>query len=124
MATFEQSASSNGIAAGKIDRAVGAADVQTFRDEVGRMTQQIAALVAAAAEGALDDMTTRMRRARPKIDDLMSEAGEKGKDAADAVRDMTAPVLKGVGETVREHPVATLALALGLGLAFGAILRR
>jgi ElaB/YqjD/DUF883 family membrane-anchored ribosome-binding protein len=123
MATFEQSASSNGIA-GKIDRAVGDADVQSLRDEVGRMTQQIAALVTAAGEGALDDMKTRMRRARPKIDDLMSEAGEKGKDAADAVRDMTGPVFKGVEEAVREHPVATLALAIGLGLAFGAIMRR
>jgi ElaB/YqjD/DUF883 family membrane-anchored ribosome-binding protein len=124
MATFEHSANSNGNVAGNIDKAVREGDVQTLRDEVGHLTRQIAAFAAAAGEGAMDDMKTRMRRAKPKLDDLMSEAGEKGKDAADAVREATGPIFKGVEEAIREHPFATLALAAGLGLAFGAILRR
>jgi ElaB/YqjD/DUF883 family membrane-anchored ribosome-binding protein len=58
------------------------------------------------------------------IDDLVTDAKANGKDAADAVLEAADPVIKGVEDAIHKHPFLALAVAVGLGLAFGAALRR
>jgi ElaB/YqjD/DUF883 family membrane-anchored ribosome-binding protein len=124
MATSERSAMWNGSPGDRIGSPVSDADLQTLRDDVARLTQQITGLLAAAGEGTLDELRAQMQQARQNIDGLMTDARAKGRGAAEAVREATDPVVKDVEETVHNHPFVALAVAVGLGIALGAVLRR
>ena len=124
MATARHTANSDDAAAGKISSPISDTDLQSLRDDIARLTQQFASLLVATGEGTLDEMKGQIRRAKQNIDDLMTDAKTNGKDAVDAVREATGPVVKGVEEAVYKHPILALAVAVGLGLAFGASLRR
>jgi len=113
MTTSNRSAHSKDIAGSKNGSTVSDVDLQTLRDDIAHLTQQMATLLVAA--GA---------KTRQNIDDLMTDARARGKDAIDPLREAAEPVVKGVEEAVHNHPFAALALAVGLGLAFGAALRR
>ena len=61
---------------------------------------------------------------RLPLDGVLSEASEKGMEAADTVRDSTDTALEALEDAVRRRPFATLAIAVGLGFLFGASWRR
>jgi ElaB/YqjD/DUF883 family membrane-anchored ribosome-binding protein len=124
MVTAEHTANSDGAAAGKIGSTISDVDLQSLRDDIAHLTQQIATLLVATGEATVDEIMGQIRRAKQNIDDLVTDAKANGKDAADAVREAADPVVKGVGDAVHEHPFLALAVAVGLGLAFGAALRR
>jgi ElaB/YqjD/DUF883 family membrane-anchored ribosome-binding protein len=113
MTTSERSAATKDITGSKNGSTVSDVDLQTLRDEIAHLTQQMATLLVAA--GA---------KTKQNIDDLMTNARARGKDAVDPLREAAEPVVKGFEEAVHNHPFAALALAVGLGLAFGAALRR
>ena len=92
-------------------------DIQTVRDDLARLAQQVGALVASTGSDAL-------RRARQSLDGVITEAGEKGLDAVDAVRAKTDTALEALEDAVRKRPFATLGIALGLGFLVGATWRR
>jgi ElaB/YqjD/DUF883 family membrane-anchored ribosome-binding protein len=111
-------------AAGKIGATISDIDLQSLRDDVAHLTQKIATLLVATGEGTADEIKGQVRRAMRSIDDLVTDAKANGKDAAEAVREAADPVIKGVGDAIHKHPFLALAVAVGLGLAFGAALRR
>jgi ElaB/YqjD/DUF883 family membrane-anchored ribosome-binding protein len=113
MTASDRSANSGDIAGSKNGSTVSDVDLQTLRDEIAHLTQQMAALLVAA--GA---------KTRQNIDDLMTDARARGKDAVDPLREAAEPVVKRLEEAVHNHPFAALAVAVGLGLAFAAVLRR
>ncbi len=73
------------------------------------------------AAGTVDEI---MSRAKQNLDGVLSEASEKGMEAADTVRDSTDTALEAIEDAVRQRPFATLAIAVGLGFLFGASWRR
>lgn len=92
-------------------------DIQTVRDDLARLAQQVGALLASSGSDAL-------RRARQSLDGVIAEAGEKGLDAVDTVRAKTDTALEALEDAVRQRPFTTLGVALGLGFLFGATWRR
>jgi ElaB/YqjD/DUF883 family membrane-anchored ribosome-binding protein len=92
-------------------------DLQSLQEDVTRLTQQIADIVAAKG-------TEVWRRARANVDGMIGEATGKGKEAADAVRDVGDTLADAIDESLERRPYTTLALALGLGFLFGAVWRR
>ena len=90
-------------------RAAGAAsgdlqkDLQMLRDDFSRLAQQMADIVANRGNAA-------WQRARSGVDDVMSDAQDKGREAVD--------------ESIKNRPYTTLAMAIGLGFLFGATWRR
>jgi ElaB/YqjD/DUF883 family membrane-anchored ribosome-binding protein len=124
MTTAKHTANSDDAAAGNIGSPISDADLQSLRDDIAHLTQQIAGLLVATGEETLDGMKGQIRRAKQNIDDLMTDAKANGRDAVDAVREATDPVVKGVEDAVYKHPIMALAVAVGLGLAFGVALRR
>jgi ElaB/YqjD/DUF883 family membrane-anchored ribosome-binding protein len=113
MTAAERFDNSSDIAGRKNGSTVSDVDLQTLRDEIAHLTQQMAALLVAAGG-----------KTRQNIDDLMTNAKARGKDAVAPLREAAEPVVKGLEEAVHSHPFAALALAVGLGLAFAAVLRR
>src|SRR5262249_19444182 len=104
-------------------RAAGAAsgdlqkDLQMLRDDFSRLAQQVADIVANRGNAA-------WQRARSGVDGVMSDAQEKSQEAVDAMRDFSDKLIEAVDDSIKNRPYTTLAMAVGLGFLFGAILRR
>ena len=92
------------------------ADLAVLRDDVTRLTQQIADIIASKGNAAWS-------RAKSNIDGVISDVESKGKDAADAVRDASDHVVDAIDDSIKTRPYTTLAVAFGLGFLFG-VMRR
>jgi ElaB/YqjD/DUF883 family membrane-anchored ribosome-binding protein len=92
-------------------------DLAALRDDVARLTRQIANIVAARG-GAT------WRQARSNVEGVISEAQDKGKEAVDAVREVGDNMIDALDESLKKRPYTTLALALGIGFLFGATWKR
>lgn len=92
-------------------------DLQTLQQDVSKLAAQLAQLAGAKGADAL-------RIARANIDGVVSEAGAKGREAAEAVRDVRDNLANAIDESITKRPYTTLAMALALGFVFGATWRR
>lgn len=92
-------------------------EFENLKGDVSKLTQQVAALVSATGSAAYN-------RARKNLDGVISEAGDKSKEAVDAVKDVTTTIGDAVEDAVYKRPVTTLAMAAGIGFLIGAIWRR
>ena len=124
MANQERSAANKEYdkAAGTVDEIQH--DLQVVRDDLSRLAQQVASLLGVTGSQALRGVKAQMSRAKQNLDGVLSEASEKGMEAADTVRDSTDTALEALEDAVRRRPFATLAIAVGLGFLFGASWRR
>jgi len=93
------------------------ADLEALRRDIQRLTAQIGVILASKGSAAWS-------RARTNIEGVMSDAGAKGQEAVDAVRDVGDNLLDAVDESLQKRPYTTLVLALGIGFLFGATWRR
>src|SRR5262249_14745207 len=92
-------------------------DLQELQQDVAQLTQQLTDMLAAKGGEV-------WRRARENVDELVGEAGARGKDAANAVRDVTDTLADAIDESIERRPYTTLAMVLGLGFVLGAIWKR
>jgi len=92
-------------------------DMQNLRDDFTRLAQQIADIVANRGSAA-------WQRARSGMDDVVSDAQDKGRETVDAMREVSDQFVEAIDESIKSRPYTTLAMALGLGFLFGAMWRR
>lgn len=92
-------------------------DLAALRDDVGRLTRQIAAMVATRGGAS-------WRKAKSNVEGVITEAQDKGMGVVDAVRAVGDDMLKGLDESLKKRPYATLGLAIGIGFLLGATWRR
>jgi ElaB/YqjD/DUF883 family membrane-anchored ribosome-binding protein len=88
------------------------ADLEALRDDVTRLTQQIADILANKGGAAWN-------RAKSNIDGVISDVENKGMEAVDAVREASDHVVEAIDESIKTRPYTTLAIAFGLGFLFG-----
>jgi ElaB/YqjD/DUF883 family membrane-anchored ribosome-binding protein len=92
-------------------------DLQALRDDLARLAEQVGDIVAAKGNAA-------WRRAKTSVDGVVSDAQDKGRDAAHAMRDVSDNFVDAVDESIKNRPYATLALVAAAGFIFGAAWRR
>jgi len=114
MSSTEESATNKGVgdAASEIQQ-----DLETLREDVARLTEQVAQLLAVKGNAA-------WRRAKSNIEGMMLDAEAKGHEAVDAVRGVGEDVTDAIDDSLKRRPYTTLALALAIGFLFGATWRR
>ena len=93
------------------------ADLQALREDFGRLAQQVGDILA-------DKGDTAWRRAKSSMDGVMSDAQDKGREAAGAVREVSDNFIDAVDESIKNRPYTTLAIIAALGFLFGATWRR
>jgi ElaB/YqjD/DUF883 family membrane-anchored ribosome-binding protein len=93
------------------------ASLESLRNEVRRLTNQISDIVASKGNAAWS-------RARSNVEGVVTDATAKGQQAVDAVREVGDNMVDAIGESLKRRPYTTLALAVGIGFLFGAMWRR
>jgi len=93
------------------------ADLKALREDVARLAKQIADIFAAKGDRA-------WQRARAGVDEALADAGGRGREAVDAVREVGDNMLEAIDESLKTRPYTTLALAAAIGFLFGATWRR
>jgi ElaB/YqjD/DUF883 family membrane-anchored ribosome-binding protein len=92
-------------------------DLQALRDDLARLAEQVGEIVAAKGNAA-------WRRAKTSVDGVVSDAGDKSREAAHAMRDVPDNFVDAIDESIKNRPYATLALVATAGFIFGAAWRR
>ena len=95
-------------------------NLQSLRDEFGALTAEVAKLMEASDQHNADELKDRIAKLRAKFEGAVSGAGNSGSDPIHELSENIADVVEG---SLRERPIATLAVALGLGFIIGATLR-
>ena len=96
-------------------------DMQALRNDMTKLAGQVTELLSNGGGEAIAKLKERVGRMQEDLDDTLSEVGERGREALSDVSDRVGEALQ---ESVQEHPLTTIALALGLGFLFGATWRR
>jgi ElaB/YqjD/DUF883 family membrane-anchored ribosome-binding protein len=92
-------------------------DLEALRDDVTRLTQQLAGILAAKGNKAWS-------RAKTNVEGVISDAQDAGMEAVGAVREVGDNAVDAIDESLRKRPYTTLALAVGIGFLFGATWRK
>jgi ElaB/YqjD/DUF883 family membrane-anchored ribosome-binding protein len=96
-------------------------DVQALRDDLAKLAGQMSDLLSASGGEALAGIKSRVRRMQDGLDETMSDAGERSREALGEVSEHLSEALQ---DSMQEHPLTTIALAVGLGFLFGTAWRR
>ncbi|HEY1545398.1 MAG TPA: DUF883 domain-containing protein [Xanthobacteraceae bacterium] len=96
-------------------------DVQALRDDLAKLAGQVGELLTAGGGEAIAGLKQRMHQMHDDLDETMSDVGERGREALSDVSEHLSEALQ---ESIEEHPLTTIALAVGLGFLFGTVWRR
>jgi len=96
-------------------------DLRNLRDDLSALADEVTNLAQETSEETLADIKERVARLRDNVDEFVSGASARGRDA---LRDVTDDLNDAVQTSVREHPLTVLAIAAGIGFIFGATWRR
>ncbi len=92
-------------------------DLQALRDDVTKLTQQLADLAAAKGNEV-------WQRARAGVDGVVEGVSAKGQEASDAVGEVRDNLVDALDESLENRPYTTLALSLAAGFVLGALWKR
>ncbi len=92
-------------------------DLQALRDDLARLADQVAGILSTRG-------TAAWRRAQTGVDEAVSEAQDIGRDAIEAVREVSDHFVGAIDESIKTRPYTTLALAAGIAFLFGTAWRR
>jgi ElaB/YqjD/DUF883 family membrane-anchored ribosome-binding protein len=99
-------------------------DLQALRNDIAKLTQELPSVLSDVRDDSLKAARDRVYRMRDDIDASLAQLSERGRHAAKAVNDATRDVARGIEDSLREHPIAVIALAIGIGCVVVATLRR
>ena len=93
------------------------ADLERLRDDVAKLSQQLAKFAAAKGNEA-------WWLAKDNLDEVIGSAQAKGREAAEAVDDIRDNLTSAIDDSLEQRPYTTLAVAMALGFVAGAIWKR
>jgi ElaB/YqjD/DUF883 family membrane-anchored ribosome-binding protein len=96
-------------------------DLRVLREDLGALAEEVAGLMSTTGNETLDKVKDRIRHIRSSLDTVMSDAGTRSRDM---LREAGDTVSDAIEESIRERPLTTLALAVGLGFIMGATWRK
>jgi ElaB/YqjD/DUF883 family membrane-anchored ribosome-binding protein len=99
-------------------------DVAAVKNDISALTEQITDALNSFAGTAGKQARRGYKRARANVDSAVDDLAERGSAAMDAAQDTANSIEETLEDLVQERPLATVALALGLGFLIGAAWRR
>jgi ElaB/YqjD/DUF883 family membrane-anchored ribosome-binding protein len=99
-------------------------DLTAVKNDIAHLSQQIPEAVNALGAVAQSQARRGLRSARANVDSVMSDASDRAGTIGNAAQDAASSVGDTLADVIHERPIATLALALGLGFLIGVTWRR
>jgi ElaB/YqjD/DUF883 family membrane-anchored ribosome-binding protein len=97
-------------------------------EHISRLMAEAEAMIAGPhteqADGKLAGIRERLEAAREQLADVYGRAREQITDAYGRARGGVVAGAKYTDESIRSHPYQSLAIALGVGVLIGALIRR
>jgi ElaB/YqjD/DUF883 family membrane-anchored ribosome-binding protein len=118
-ASGSKAAATNGTTPADVEK-----QLETIRDDISELAQQVADLVSQAKDGTMAQVKSQVRSAKAQVDSALSGAQESGREAVDAFRDVADTFGDALEDSLKRRPYATLAVAAGIGFLFGVAWRR
>lgn len=118
-ASTSKSGATNGTTPADIEK-----QLETLRDDITELTQQVADLIGQTKDDAMAQVKSQVRSAKKQVNSALSDAQATGREAVDAFRDVADTFGDAVEDSLKRRPYATLAMVAGIGFLFGAAWRR
>lgn len=99
-------------------------DVAAVKNDISTLTEQITDALNTFAGSARKQARRGIKEARANVDSVMSDVQDRGSAALDAAQDAASSIEETLEEVIQQRPLATVALALGLGFLIGVTWRR
>jgi ElaB/YqjD/DUF883 family membrane-anchored ribosome-binding protein len=99
-------------------------DLAAVKNDISQLSRRISDTLNAVSGEATKQARRGYRQARRNVDAALSDAQERGNAAMEAAQDAAASIEETLEEAIRERPVASIAVALGLGFLIGVTWRR
>jgi ElaB/YqjD/DUF883 family membrane-anchored ribosome-binding protein len=96
-------------------------DLQALREDFSRLAEQFRDILSTRGGAAWRHAKSQ---AKSSIDGVVSDASDTGRDAVDAMRDMSDNLVGAIDDSLKTRPYMTLAIVAGIGFLFGAAWRR
>ena len=99
-------------------------DVAAVKNDISALTDQITDVLNSFAGTAKQQARRGYKQARANVDSAMDEVSERGAAAMDAAHDTAQSIEESLEDVITQRPLATVGLALGLGVLIGMAWRR
>ena len=99
-------------------------DVTAVKNDISALTDQITDALNSFAGTAQKQARRGYRQARANADATVDDLSERGGAMMDAAQDAAYSIEESLEDVITQRPLATVALALGLGFLIGATWRR
>lgn len=99
-------------------------DLIAVKNDIAALTEQITDALNAFTGEASKQARRNVKQARASAESMMADAGDRGRAAYDAAHDAAYSLEESLEDVIQQRPLATVGLALGLGLLIGMAWRR
>jgi ElaB/YqjD/DUF883 family membrane-anchored ribosome-binding protein len=99
-------------------------DVTSVKNDIAALTEQITDVINTFAGTAQKQARRGYKQARENLDSTIDDVSERGSAMFGAAQDAAATVEETLEDVITQRPLATVALALGLGFLIGVTWRR
>ena len=99
-------------------------DVTSVKNDIAALTDQITDALNTFAGAAKKQARRGYKQARENIDSTLDDVSERGSAALGAAQDAAVTVEETLEDVITQRPIATVALALGIGFLIGVTWRR
>ena len=99
-------------------------DVAAVKHDISALTDQITDVLNSFAGTAQKQARRGYKQARANVDSAVDDLSERGSAAMDAAQDAALSIEETLEDVIAQRPLATVGIALGLGLLIGLTWRR
>ena len=99
-------------------------DVAAGKSDISALTAQVTDALNSFAGTAKKQARRGYNQARANVDSAVDEMSERGSAVMGAAQDAAHSIEETLEDVIQQRPLATMGLALGLGLLIGATWRR
>jgi ElaB/YqjD/DUF883 family membrane-anchored ribosome-binding protein len=99
-------------------------DVAAVKNDISALTDHVSDALNSFAGTAKTQARRGYKQARANVDSAVDDMSERGSTMMDAAQDAARSIEETLEDVIQQRPLATMGIALGLGLLIGATWRR
>jgi ElaB/YqjD/DUF883 family membrane-anchored ribosome-binding protein len=99
-------------------------EMANMRDAIGGLSDQISDAASDIGSAAHEQARRGLKHARANMDSIANDVSDRLGDVANRAQSQASTLGDSLEDAIQERPLATLALAIGLGFLAGVVWRR